>query len=44
VESLNDAQAYMVGRHLLSSNQADQPVTIDMIADPATDLKALMRR
>ncbi len=44
VESLNDAQAYMVGRHLLSADQADQPVTIDMIADPATDLKALMRR
>jgi NADPH-dependent 2,4-dienoyl-CoA reductase/sulfur reductase-like enzyme len=44
VESLNDAQSYMVGRHLLSSDQADQPVTIDMIADPATDLKALMRR
>jgi NADPH-dependent 2,4-dienoyl-CoA reductase/sulfur reductase-like enzyme len=44
VESLNDGQAYMVGRHLLSSTETAQPITIDLIADPNTDLKSLMKR
>lgn len=44
VEALNDGQAYMVGRHLLSSPDPDHMITKALIADPATDLKALMKR
>lgn len=44
VEALNDAQAYMVGRHLLSLSETNHQETKALIADPATDLKTLMKR
>ena len=44
VEALNDGQAYMVGRHLLSSPDPENRITKALIADPATELKTLMKR
>lgn len=40
VESLNDARAYMVGKRLIDAGRSPDPAAV---ADPATDLKALMR-
>lgn len=40
IEALGDAQAYMVGRSLLAAGGNISP---DIIADPETDLKALLK-
>lgn len=40
IEALGDAQAYMVGRSLLA---AGGTISRDIIADPETDLKALLK-
>lgn len=40
VESLNDARAYMVGKRLIDAGRSPDPAAV---ADPATDLKMLMR-
>ncbi|MRX50624.1 NAD(P)-binding protein [Paracoccus sp. S-4012] len=40
VEALNDARAYMVGKRLIDAGRSADPAAV---ADPATDLKALMR-
>lgn len=40
VDAMNDARAYMVGKRLLEAGKSPEPAAI---ADPATDLKALLR-
>lgn len=40
VEALDDARAYMVGKRLIDAGRSPDPA---VIADPATDLKALLR-
>ncbi len=40
VDALNDSRAYMVGKRLIEGGRSPDPVAI---ADPATDLKALLR-
>ena len=40
VDAMNDAKAYMVGKRLLEAGKSPDPVAI---ADPETDLKALLR-
>ncbi len=40
VDAMNDARAYMVGKRLLEAGRAPDPAAI---ADPATDLKMLLR-
>ena len=40
VEALNDPRAYMVGKRLIDAGRSPDPAAV---ADPATDLKALMR-
>lgn len=40
VEALNDARAYMVGKRLIDAGRSPDP---EALADPATDLKALLR-
>ncbi len=40
VDAMNDARAYMVGKRLLEAGKSPAP---DAVADPATDLKALLR-
>jgi 3-phenylpropionate/trans-cinnamate dioxygenase ferredoxin reductase subunit len=37
---MNDARAYMVGKRLLEAGRTPAP---EAVADPATDLKALLR-
>jgi 3-phenylpropionate/trans-cinnamate dioxygenase ferredoxin reductase subunit len=37
---MNDARAYMVGKRLLEAGKSPVP---EAIADPATDLKALLK-
>ncbi|MCL7464237.1 FAD-dependent oxidoreductase [Phaeovulum sp. NW3] len=39
VDALNDARAYMIGKRLIESGKSPAP---DALADPATDLKALL--
>jgi len=41
VDAMNDARAYMVGKRLIESGKSPTPTEI---ADPTTDLKALLRR
>jgi 3-phenylpropionate/trans-cinnamate dioxygenase ferredoxin reductase subunit len=40
VDALNDSRAYMVGKRLIEGGRSPDPTTI---ADPATDLKALLK-
>jgi len=40
VDAMNDPRGYMVGKRLIESGKSPAP---DAIADPATDLKALLR-
>jgi 3-phenylpropionate/trans-cinnamate dioxygenase ferredoxin reductase component len=40
VDAMNDARAYMVGKRLLEANRS---VSADAVADPGTDLKALLK-
>jgi 3-phenylpropionate/trans-cinnamate dioxygenase ferredoxin reductase component len=40
VDALNDSRAYMVGKRLIEAGRSPDPVAI---ADPATDLKALLK-
>lgn len=40
VDAMNDPRAYMVGKRLLEAEKTPDP---DMVADPATDLKMLLR-
>lgn len=40
VDAMNDSRAYMVGKRLIEQRKA---VTAEAIADPATDLKALLK-
>ncbi|MCG7494538.1 NAD(P)/FAD-dependent oxidoreductase [Thalassobius sp. Cn5-15] len=40
VDAANDARAYMVGKRLIDSGKSPAP---DLVADPETDLKSLMR-
>ncbi len=40
VDAMNDPRAYMVGKRLIEAGQSADP---DRVADPATDLKALLR-
>ncbi|MFN3969798.1 MAG: NAD(P)/FAD-dependent oxidoreductase [Gemmobacter sp.] len=40
VDAMNDGRAYMVGKRLIEMGQSPPPATL---ADPATDLKALLR-
>jgi 3-phenylpropionate/trans-cinnamate dioxygenase ferredoxin reductase subunit len=40
VDAMNDARAYMVGKRLLEAGRTPAP---EAVADPATDLKALLR-
>ena len=40
VEALDDARAYMVGKRLIEAGRAPDPAAL---ADPATDLKSLLR-
>ena len=37
---MNDARAYMVGKRLIEAGKSPDPA---LVADPATDLKALLR-
>lgn len=39
VDAMNDARAYMIGKRLIDAGQSP---TVDVIADPATDLKSLL--
>jgi 3-phenylpropionate/trans-cinnamate dioxygenase ferredoxin reductase subunit len=39
VDAANDPRAYMIGKRLID---AGKTVPIDRVADPASDLKALM--
>lgn len=40
VDAMNDPRAYMVGKRLIEAGKSPDP---DLLADPATDLKALLR-
>jgi 3-phenylpropionate/trans-cinnamate dioxygenase ferredoxin reductase subunit len=40
VDAMNDARAYMVGKRLIDAGKSPNP---EAIADPATDLKALLK-
>ena len=40
VDAMNDARAYMVGKRLIEAGRSPAP---EAIADPATDMKALMK-
>lgn len=40
LDAMNDARAYMVGKRLIEAGKSPDP---DLVADPATDLKALLR-
>ena len=40
VDAANDPRAYMVGKRLIDAGKSPAP---DLVADPATDLKALMK-
>ncbi|MFN4155097.1 MAG: NAD(P)/FAD-dependent oxidoreductase [Paracoccaceae bacterium] len=40
LDAMNDARAYMVGKRLIEAGKSPAP---DLVADPATDLKALLR-
>lgn len=40
LDAMNDARAYMVGKRLIESGTSPDP---GLVADPATDLKALLR-
>ncbi|MFN7223456.1 MAG: NAD(P)/FAD-dependent oxidoreductase [Paracoccaceae bacterium] len=40
LDAMNDARAYMVGKRLIESGKSPMP---NVVADPATDLKALLR-
>ena len=40
VDAMNDARAYMVGKRLLEAGRSPAP---EAVADPATDLKALLK-
>ena len=40
VDAMNDARAYMVGKRLLEAGRSPDPAAV---ADPATDLKALLK-
>jgi 3-phenylpropionate/trans-cinnamate dioxygenase ferredoxin reductase subunit len=40
VDAMNDARAYMIGKRLIDAGKSPAP---EVIADPATDLKALLR-
>ena len=40
VDAMNDPRAYMVGKRLLEGGKSPDPA---LIADPATDLKALLK-
>ncbi|MFT4150324.1 MAG: FAD-dependent oxidoreductase [Paracoccaceae bacterium] len=40
VDAMNDPRAYMVGKRLIESGKSADPA---LVADPATDLKALMK-
>ncbi len=40
VDAMNDARAYMVGKRLLEAGRSPSP---EAVADPATDLKTLLR-
>ena len=41
VDAMNDARAYMVGKRLIEGGKSPTPAEV---ADPATDLKALLKR
>ena len=41
VDAMNDPRAFMIGRRLIEAGQSADPA---LVADPAADLKALMRR
>lgn len=40
LDAMNDARAYMVGKRLIEAGKSPAP---ELVADPATDLKALLR-
>lgn len=40
VDAMNDPRSYMIGKRLIDGGKSPAP---DMIADPATDMKALLR-
>jgi 3-phenylpropionate/trans-cinnamate dioxygenase ferredoxin reductase subunit len=40
VDAMNDARAYMVGKRLIEAGKSPAP---EAVADPATDLKALLK-
>ncbi|MEZ5886818.1 MAG: FAD-dependent oxidoreductase [Paracoccaceae bacterium] len=40
VDAMNDSRAYMIGKRLIEGGRSPAP---DVIADPATDLKALLK-
>lgn len=40
LDAMNDARAYMIGKRLIEAGRSPDPA---LIADPATDLKALLR-
>ena len=40
LDAMNDARAYMVGKRLIEAGKSPPP---DLVANPATDLKALLR-
>ncbi|MDR7123379.1 FAD-dependent oxidoreductase [Pseudotabrizicola sp. 4114] len=40
LDAMNDARAYMVGKRLIEAGKSPAP---EVVADPATDLKALLR-
>ena len=40
VDAMNDARNYMIGKRLIDAGKSPSP---DVIADPATDRKALVK-
>ena len=40
LDAMNDARAYMIGKRLIEAGRSPDPT---LIADPAADLKALLR-
>ena len=40
VDSMNDARNYMIGKRLIEAGKSPAP---EVIADPATDMKALLK-
>jgi 3-phenylpropionate/trans-cinnamate dioxygenase ferredoxin reductase subunit len=40
VDAMNDPRGFMVGKRLIEAGKSPAP---DLIADPATDLKALLK-